>query len=98
MFIVCLFIYCTCGAKNPTHCFHNCVINKYISFFLCSFHFTRRLSDQIEKFAVDMKSYKFEHIDAEESNVVPCCGELFTIYKVDHSIYIQISFSRLLEL
>ncbi|KAK4293498.1 hypothetical protein Pmani_033807 [Petrolisthes manimaculis] len=41
----------------------------------------KRLSDQIEKFALDMKSYKFEHIDAEESNVVPCCGELFTIYK-----------------
>lgn len=29
-----------------------------------------------------MKSYKFEHIDAEASNVVPFCGELFTIYKV----------------
>lgn len=41
----------------------------------------KRLNDQIEKFASDMKSYKFEHIDAEESNVVPCCGELFTIYK-----------------
>lgn len=44
--------------------------------------FCRRLNEQIEKFANDMKSYKFEHIDAEESNVVPCCGELFTIYKV----------------
>ncbi|XP_069193330.1 vacuolar protein sorting-associated protein 53 homolog [Procambarus clarkii] len=41
----------------------------------------KRLSDQIEKFASEMKSYKFEHIDAEESNVVPYCGELFTIYK-----------------
>ncbi|XP_047483637.1 vacuolar protein sorting-associated protein 53 homolog [Penaeus chinensis] len=41
----------------------------------------KRLNEQIEKFANDMKSYKFEHIDAEESNVVPCCGELFTIYK-----------------
>ncbi|XP_064096646.1 vacuolar protein sorting-associated protein 53 homolog isoform X2 [Macrobrachium nipponense] len=41
----------------------------------------KRLSEQIEKFANDMKNYKFEHIDAEESNVVPCCGELFTIYK-----------------
>ncbi|XP_069939363.1 vacuolar protein sorting-associated protein 53 homolog isoform X2 [Cherax quadricarinatus] len=41
----------------------------------------KRLNDQIEKFANDMKIYKFEHIDAEESNVVPFCGELFTIYK-----------------
>ncbi|KAK7082195.1 Vacuolar protein sorting-associated protein 53 [Halocaridina rubra] len=42
----------------------------------------KRVNEQIEKFANDMKNYKFEHIDAEESNVVPCCGELFTIYKV----------------
>ncbi|KAB7507366.1 Vacuolar protein sorting-associated protein 53-like protein [Armadillidium nasatum] len=41
----------------------------------------KRLNEQIDKFAIDMKSYKFEHIDAEASNVVPFCGELFTIYK-----------------
>ncbi|KAG7162949.1 Vacuolar protein sorting-associated protein 53-like [Homarus americanus] len=41
----------------------------------------KRLNDQIEKFASEMRNYKFEHIDAEESNVVPYCGELFTIYK-----------------
>ncbi|XP_076066682.1 vacuolar protein sorting 53 [Oratosquilla oratoria] len=41
----------------------------------------RRLQEQIDKFAEGMRSYKFEHLDAEESNVVPCCGELFTIYK-----------------
>ncbi|KAK8379291.1 hypothetical protein O3P69_019277 [Scylla paramamosain] len=44
-------------------------------------HVDRRLSDQVEKFSGEIRAYRFEHIDAEESNVVPCCGELFTIYK-----------------
>ena len=51
----------------------------------------KRLSSQVEKFAVDMKNYKFEHIDAEESNVVPCCGELFTIYKNVLVEYLKLS-------
>lgn len=44
-------------------------------------HVDKRLADQVDKFSADMRGYHFEHIDAEESNVVPCCGELFTMYK-----------------
>ena len=51
----------------------------------------KRLSTQVEKFAQDMKIYKFEHVDAEESNVVPCCGELFTIYKNVLVEYLKLS-------
>ncbi|CAL4152712.1 unnamed protein product [Meganyctiphanes norvegica] len=67
------------AAKSPfdgaiCKCFH-----PYLKVYLENVD--KHLTEQIEKFSTEMKNYRFEHIDAEESNVVPCCGELFTIYK-----------------
>ncbi|XP_018009273.1 vacuolar protein sorting-associated protein 53 homolog isoform X2 [Hyalella azteca] len=51
----------------------------------------KRLGEQIERFMSAVKSYSFDRVEEEESNVMPCCGELFTLYKNMLVEYLRVS-------
>ncbi|KAF2353495.1 Vps53-like N-terminal [Trinorchestia longiramus] len=53
----------------------------------------KRLGEQLERFMAAVKTYSFDRVEEEESNVMPCCGELFTLYKNMLVEYLRISMS-----
>lgn len=50
-----------------------------------------RLGEQLDRFSASLRDYRFEMLEEEESNVMPCCGELFTLYKNILVEYLRVS-------